>query len=416
MIGDSRPQRLCTVSLVLVLLLPGVCVAHLPEFFGRKYVLTSDEAPPPKPCGGDRDALRAEIKVQKGLLDAQRAEDGAYDITLADPQGELAGLYAQLCNHPAALKQLREALQRLRISDGLLAASQLPIVRAMADSYLAIGDFESAQLALRSALRVHGMAVGSVSEEGLRDSLAYFRLARNVFIDPRWGRDIGLFFQAFQDNDEAWDRQLERKTAYATLRGLGLSHLRNYYVLLGTDLDSGVAGSEPGGAAWDFLYRSQLLSYRQGLEILEVLSAAAEEHAPQHVAEYQFRLGNWHMWNGKYRSACDAYALAWSLAAPPAGAALREQMAEPAELPEDQALWDALQSSEIPERATIEASFSVSQRGNVSAMDAKVLGGKSDALAGRLGRWIKDSHIRPAIVDGACAAGELKGRRYRLLD
>ena len=416
MMGKCSLRTAGAFSLSLALLLPSSAFAHLPEFFGREYVLVRDGEPPPEPCGGDRDALRAEIEEQKELLESQPAEDGAYDVTLADPQGELAGLYAQLCNHPAALKQLREALQRLRISDGLLAPSQLPILRAMADSYLAIGDVESAQLTLRSTLRVHGMAVGSLSAEGLRDSLAYFRLARNIFIDPRWSRDVGLFFQAFQDNDEAWDRQLERKTAYEVLRGLGLSHLRNYYILMGTNLSSGVVGSEAGGGAWDFLYRAQLLSYRQGIDILEVLATTAEEFAPQHVAEYQFRLGNWHMWNGKYRSACEAYSLAWSLATPPAGDALREQMAQPAELPEDEQLWDALQSPEIPERAVIEASFSVSRRGDVSGMDANAVGDGSEALAGRLGRWLRDSHMRPAIVNGECVAGELKGRRYRLLD
>ena len=358
MMGKSCQRRAGAFTLSLALLLPSSVFAHLPEFFGREYVLVKDGEPPPDPCGGDRDALRAEIEAQKERLDSQPPGDGAYDITLADPQGELAGLYAQLCNHPAALKQLREALQRLRISDGLLAPSQLPILRAMADSYLAIGDFESAQLALRSALRVHGMAVGSLSAEGLRDSLAYFRLARNNFIDPRWSRDVGLFFQAFQDNDEAWDRQLERKTAYEVLRGLGLSQLRNYYILMGTNLSSGVVGSEAGGATWDFLYRAQLLSYRQGIDILEVLTTTAEEFAPQHVAEVSVPPRELAYVERQIPQclrglrdglvSCNA---AWGKRA------LREQMAQPAELPEDQALWDALQSPDIPERAVIEASF-----------------------------------------------------------
>jgi tetratricopeptide (TPR) repeat protein len=142
-------------------------------------------------------------------------------------------------------------------------ARSLPYLRALATSYEAIGDYESAQRALRQGLRVHGMGLGELDSVALRDSMAYFERARQLFISPRTEKDVELFFEALQDNRAMVEAQFERNTAdYATLEAVGFSQLSNYYLLLGTDLS--LASSQDAGNATLDLHAPQ-----SGLHLLQ---------------------------------------------------------------------------------------------------------------------------------------------------
>jgi hypothetical protein len=315
------------------------------------------------------------------------------------------------------LDQYRRAVQLLRISDGLLARAQLPYLRELSKSYAAIGDYRSAQATLRSAFRVHAMGQGELDALALADSLAYFARAREIYIDPRSGGNLALFFEAYRDCLAMLEAQIERdEFDYATYEALALSHLRNLYLLLGVDPYAASTLSHDSAAqAVDYLQRTQLLSYGKGIELIEgLIEAAAGESAATRGRLY-LELGNWHQWNSKWQRACDSYARAWEQSAGEAGTALRARMSDPAELPEDPMLWVSLLDPEIPAIATIEADFRVSPRGDVSRVDARVIGDGSSGLAGRLGRWLRDSHVRPAIVDGVCVEAPMNTRRYRLL-
>jgi hypothetical protein len=351
-------------------------------------------------------------------LEAQGREKGPYNIALAEPVGGLGKLYAELCNHPAALEQYRLALQLLRISDGLLTPAQLPLLRALSESYAAIGDYRSAQAALRSMFRVHSMGQGRLDAAVLGDSLAYFARAREIFIDPRSGGNLDLLFEAYRDCLAMLEKQIARgEMDYATYEALAMSHLANLYLMLGVDPYAASAMSRDSESqAMDYLQRTQMITYSKGISVLEALLEASAGQPQGTAARLHFELGNWHQWNGKWRRACDSYALAWAQANGESGAGLRGRLAQPAELPEDPALWVSLLDPEIPAIAIIEADFQVSSRGDVSRVDARVVGEGSSGIAGRLGRWLRDSHVRPAVVDGACVDGELRGRRYRLLD
>ncbi|EED32338.1 hypothetical protein NOR53_3389 [gamma proteobacterium NOR5-3] len=393
--------------------------AHLPEYFGRKYVLVAAEPSHTAiACKGDRQAMRAEASRLQEELENAVLNSGAYNPGLADPMGELGKLYSALCNHPASLDAYRKALQIVRVNDGLMTPAQIPYLKALADSYQAIGDFESAQQSLRSVFRIHDMGQGELSEAALTDSLAYFARARAIFIDPRSRGEMNLFFEAFKDNEHMLEAQLEREDLnYAARESLALSHLRNLYLLLGTDfvLMSGISGDATSPAV-DFMQRSQMLTYGKGRKLLEDLLESAVSQPDAIRAMLYFRLGNWQQWNAKWGQACDSYAMAWELSAGEDGVALREQMSLPAELPEDPELWRSLLDPEIAVKAVIAADFRVSARGDISRVDATVEEDGSSGLAARVGRWLRDSHSRPAIIDGACVEGELTRRRYRLLD
>ncbi|MFK7830310.1 MAG: tetratricopeptide repeat protein [Congregibacter sp.] len=399
--------------------MPGA-LAHSPEYFGRKYVLV-DEDPAIKPkldCGGDArvQGQQRATALQEDLEPRQLGE-GAYAMGPTDDLGELGGLFADLCNHPAALKNYREALQRMRINEGLLSKGQIPYLNALADSSQAIGDFRSAQLNHRYIFRIHNQGQGPLSAQALDDSLAYFSRARQIFIDPRWRGEVSLFYQAFMDNQTMFEVQAElNQVDYATMEALGLSHLYNLYLLLGTEiLQLQPNGPSGASAALHLVNGDHNLAYSKGIRLLDNLLERAADQPAVSRARLYLRLGNWHQWNGKWRRACKMYTQAWLLADGASGAALRQQMSKPAELPEEASLWVSLLRSDVMVKAVVEASFRVSGSGNVSAVDTTRLDEGSSALAGTINRWLRDSHARPAIVDGACVAGELSGRTYRLL-
>jgi len=380
-----------------------------------------DPSPIPQetPCGGDREALREQVKAMEETISIRQQGEGAYSLDLADPVGELGTLHSSLCNHPAALDAYRRAVQLLRINEGLLTEAQLPYLRAMADSSQAIGDYESAQLTLRYGFRIHNMGRGMLSQAALRDSLGYFRRAREVFIDPRLPGDVELFFQAVQDNQFMWEVQLSgfqrgEGSSYEAIKSLGISHLRNLYLILGTELRA-TQSSDGSGVGWDNLLRTQQLSYGKGRVVLEELLALPAAQTPQEQSYLLLRLGNWQQWNGKWQSSCDSYAKAWA-AAGDDSSPVRRQLAAPAELPEDPQLWSYLLDPALPEKAVVEAQFRVSARGDISRVSGEALDDASSGIAGRILRWLRDSHARPAVVGGECVAAPLSGRRYRVID
>jgi hypothetical protein len=398
--------------------------AHLPEYLGRRFVpvIEANAAQDLPTCGGDaaeRERLRAQADALEERLAEMQRVNGAYTPLLADPSGELAKLQATLCNHPAALDANRRAIQSLRINEGLLTERQLPQLRALADSYAAIGDYQSAQRTLRYAFRIHNMGRGELSPAALRDSLAYFERARELFIDPRTSQDIPLFFEAYDDNRAMYEAQWQRFSegdgpSYEAIKAIALSHLYNFYLVLGTDLMRyGSAATEGAGGALQFMQQSQLLTYGRGRDLIEKLLERPELLAGAERAFWLWQLGNWQQWNGKWQSACDSLEAAWAEAQRGGDEALLRRLAQPAELPEDTALWRHLLGKEIPVRAVIVADLRVSARGDIGRVRGETVDG---AGGGQVLRWLRDSHARPALRGGRCVEGELNGRRYHLVD
>jgi len=410
------------VAALLLALLAPVSRAHLPEYFGRKFVLLdSPVLAPQDPCGADaqeRARMREQADALRAELDTLEREYGAYSPRTVDPAGELAKLRSGLCDHPAALDALRQALHALRINDGLLSKAQLPLLRALAESYAAIGDYESAQRALRYGFRIHGMGRGELTPAALRDALAYFQRARDIFIDPRSPQDLGLFFEAFEDSRAMYSAQVEAgdagsRPAWQVRKAIALSHLRNLYIVLGTDLDRYQSGGgDAGRSGVEFMQRTQLLTLSEGRKLLEGL-VGDPEAPPGERAALLLRLGNWLQWNGKWQGGCETLEAAWS--ADEQGGTVRERLYDPAELPEDQELWISLRAADLPTRGLVRASFDVSARGDIRYVDGEQVGDEGGGAA-RVLRWLRDSHARPAVRDGRCVDARLGDRYYRLVD
>jgi hypothetical protein len=398
----------------LALLVSGAAQGHLPELFGRDYLRVADTpaqstAPAPAPDGEE------ELEKLEKELESLRGSTGAYDASLADPLLQLARLQATGRNPVAAIRYLEEALHLLRVNNGLLHPVQLPLLRLLSEVYLRIGDVTSALAASRYAYRVHGMGLEPLDETGLADSLRYFRQARDCFIDPVLRADEKLFLQAYDDNELLYDRMLANPDAdYATLRSLGISHLHNLYVLLGTDVAHlGGISMGAGSPGRERMVTLQTLGFGRGLRILnELLLRAPAAPTRNHLL---LERANWLQWNGKWQRARDDYIVLMAQL-PAEDATLRSRLASPAVLPEDPALWERQLAAHIPVRAEALASYDVSERGDVSGVELQPLDNAPPARAGRLRRMLLDSHLRPALSDTGPIDGSVTARRYRLID
>jgi tetratricopeptide (TPR) repeat protein len=428
-VGATAPQNTALRTLALVVAVLGLCCAvsaraHLPELFGRTFVLEPESGAPPtaRPApeedGSALDRVR-EAEALENALKTLEMQTGPYAGDLSDPLMQLATLYSQQGNAVAALRRLDQALHVLRINNGLLHPVQLPVLRQLPELYAQIGDFESGQLVWRYAYRIHGFAELPLADDALEDALAYFQFARDAFIAP--GSTIGnrRFLEAYQDNEDLFDRLRDSENADADqLLAVGISFLRNLYVVLGTDI-SGELGPVSGDIAasgYERMRGMQTFGLRRGLDVLDLLLEVAVDGSAVERAQLLVERANWQQWNGKTQSAAEDYLSAFALLdESPAALSLRSQLAQPALLPEDRTLWRSLQGPDMPVRAVVRASYEVSETGDARELEVEAEGDASAALAGRLRRILAESHYRPALRDGIGFSATVTGRRYRLL-
>lgn len=414
--GSVISLRFATALALCLALLPGLASAHLPELFGRDYVLErvgaqAAEPPVQQPSRQDEARLQAELARIRG-------QRGTYDAALADPLIQLANLQARGSNPVASIRNLEEAIHLLRVNNGLLHPVQLPLLRQLSGVQARIGDVSSSVYSLRYGARVHGMGLRPLSEEGLADSLAYFRAARNRFIDPVNPLSDTLFLQGYEDNDVLLLRLMEDdSTPFPVLSAVAISHLYNLYILLGTDLTQAEGIFTGNDARRERLLTMQKLALGKGTKILDTLLGAVGDSDPLLRAELLLKRANWLQWNGKWRRARTDYrALMGALPQSEAAQALRRRLSSPVVLPEDPALWTYLQEPEVPVRVVARASYKVTARGEARRVEVEADDEALQEIAGQLRRMLRDSHFRPALDAQGPIEGFVTGRRYRVID
>lgn len=427
------------VLLLAVCCSSGVAVAHLPEPYGRDFVpeppgdeLTeapAEEAPPEEPvpdgdaepAAGDSSALdRARLLAElEAALKELEEVTGPYASDLSDPLTQLGELYDADGNPVEAMRRYERALHLLRVNNGLLHPAQLPIVRKLAPLYQQIGDWDSAQRAWRYAYRIHGLGQKPLTDEGIKDALAYFQYARDRFIAPGSQRDLRLFLEAYRDNRMLWESLLDKEDSDSSdLNAVGMSNLHNLYIMVGTDLSGGAMPmGDMGSASHDRMLNLQLLAVGFGLDILDELAEARAGDGIEVQARLLLERANWQQWNNKWRSAREDYLrLHALLTSAPGLQELKEYLALPNLLPEDPRLWEVLQGPQIPTRGVVSASYTVSVKGTASEIETRVIGVEGSTLGGRLRKLLSASHYRPALFDGAVQVGRVVDRHYRLID
>lgn len=108
----------------------------------------------------ERDAIRADIAAYIARVGDAEVEEGPYSDALREDLFNTGLLYQKLEDHENALKLLERALSVSRINYGLEDLDQVPIMEAMAQSYLARNQVTNADAMMDASLELQSKAHG----------------------------------------------------------------------------------------------------------------------------------------------------------------------------------------------------------------------------------------------------------------
>ncbi|GEM_PF-894713 len=121
----------------------------------------------------DQDSLGFSIaQFQESILQFE-LEGGVYDYRLSELYLAMGTNYQQLGEAQLAVDAFSQALQLSRINNGLFTEDQLPVVKALVESYLNLGDISSANLNQEYLLYVTQKIYGAANPIILDELLEY---------------------------------------------------------------------------------------------------------------------------------------------------------------------------------------------------------------------------------------------------
>lgn len=113
----------------------------------------------------ERRAIEADIESYLAVVGESEATAGPYSDQLREDLFSAGLLYQRLDDHDNALRMLERTLGVSRINHGLEALDQVPILEAMAQSYLIQGKNSNADGMMDAALNIQQKAYGETSIE-----------------------------------------------------------------------------------------------------------------------------------------------------------------------------------------------------------------------------------------------------------
>jgi hypothetical protein len=129
--------------------------ADLPEPAAEREPLTAEQ----------QDEIRSAIASYIARVGDREVEEGPYSDQLREDLFNTGLLYQQLDDHENALLLMQRTLAVSRINYGLEHPDQVPIIEAMARSYLAQDDIRNADAMMEASLNLQQKAYGDNSQE-----------------------------------------------------------------------------------------------------------------------------------------------------------------------------------------------------------------------------------------------------------
>lgn len=376
------------------------------------------------------DAARDYAKLIEGL----ELDGGTWAAGLVEQLDSLGELQAQSGNHALAVETYDRAIHINRINSGLNTLEQTPFLEKMIDSYIALGDWESADLYNEYLFYIQQKAYGSQDPRliPVLERMADWHLRA---FQVGYGEPLGLRLST---------AQIMLKAA-ASLVGahFGASDQRyfNYLTKLASsaflvtknpELASTVISSSELQIAQDELIKQLespnkeiILGRAAGEELLrEILQRkVASQGNIDSIAEAITHLADWYVIYGRRGIAEDIYRDAWDLLHSEPGhdeqieklfgnvVQIPAFYTEPISFVRDggsELAFDELNMG------VADLSFDVTAAGevrNVSFIDG--LTEANETMLNRLRRAVRGSHFRPRIVDGEPVESTDNRFRYR---
>ena len=426
-VASDKSTGLVSMLLCSLLAQTPLCLAHLPELFGKEYILAEEKpaSPAPEPkvnalmplSEQDRDLHESHLE---DLADA----DGPYATGLTDPLINLGYYHRSRGDLEESIEAYSRALHLVRINDGLTSELQLPILRAMIEIYRSVYDYESLGNLYQYYSRVRNFGVAPHTAEQLDASLEYLEWERELYGFRPDGKERVHLLRAFRLNE----RMLESLTPETEEEVMGLirltlSQMRNLYLILGDDplaMDAAIFNSGQGRAI-DAINREmsiiQKLAFSKGKLLLQKCIDQSQLAPPTALASIYLELGDWNQWNGQLRNANEQYAqVETMLLAANEDQLLQRWLGEPAALPDEPGLWPAAPDDPESQHVVVEASYAVTHRGDVKRIEVSVSEEEQSWQAWRIRNMLRETHFRPRFHLGQPETVEQVSRQYLLVE
>ena len=345
--------------------------------------------------------ISQEEQAYTRAIEAIESSGGAYAPELSEPLLSLALTLQSQGRHTQAIALFRRGIHLTRVNEGLYCAQQAPLLQGEIASHLATQDYAMVDERQDYLYRVQMRS--SAAGDGLTDALmqqaqwqhAAYQLGLGAHGYLRLLNMTEFYRQALR-NVAAGEEEGETSVKLlAPLQGmLETQYLIAGYVWQESDRPFG-EDDRPSDALLQFnAYRAQ--SYRQGNNIIEAIA-----RIQRNVAQTQVMLGDWRLWNGRTKSAWQAYQKAEAELAgeDDAQVQLQKIFGQPIALP-DIAGLTPLPPAVDPKEDEIVLEFTVDAKGKVQDLERIDDNDDYNKQAKQLMNRLRKTTFRPRFADG----------------
>ncbi len=398
--------------------------SDLPTPFGVRFYAA--DAPAPQPLPPLRSAPEADAWEQR--IKEGEYVDGPYGAALSETLQDAGNYFYSRGDYRNAIAYWRRSVHLTRVNEGLYTERQLPTLQRLLDTYLDLGDFESADEVQSYLWHLSRQHHEPGDLEWIEASLAWVDWQREQWLrapNPEKPKPLLTLWRLLDRQSRETD---EKKLTLEQLEPLVYGQLDLLYVIgvseFGMDRESEMMmGRAYGGQNQEpNIDRSQIqvlqeAAYGRGRKRLEEL---AERMGEAGNAVGQARalkaLGDWHMWYNSPMRAGERYRESWQLVTEAGDLVTRSRwFAQPVELPAGGVLWVGPGSPDShAASAVINARFTVTARGRVENLKAEAQDPEAKGKATRLYRMLRGGRFRPRMADGDTVDTEDFFREYRV--
>jgi tetratricopeptide (TPR) repeat protein len=383
-------NRISIVNLLSSILITGLALHSLPN--------SADETVANEPTVY---TISQEEQAYTRAIEAIESSGGAYAPELSEPLLSLALTLQSQGRHTQAIALFRRGIHLTRVNEGLYCAQQVPLLQGEIASHLAIQDYAMADERQDYLYRVQTRSIeaGDALTDALMQQAQWQYAAYQLGLGAHgYLRLLNMteFYRQALRNATAGEEEGETSVKLlAPLQGmLETQYLIAGYVWQESDRPFG-EDDRPSDALLQFnAYRAQ--SYRQGNNIIEAIA-----RIQRNVAQTQVMLGDWRLWNGRTKSAWQAYQKAEAELAgeDDAQVQLQKVFGQPIALP-DVAGLTPLPPAVDPKEAEIVLEFTVDAKGKVQDLERIDDNDDHNKQAKQLMNRLRKTTFRPRFADG----------------
>ena len=383
-------NRTSIVNLLSSILITGLALYSLPN--------SADERVANEPAVY---TVSQEEQAYTRAIEAIESSGGAYAPELSEPLLSLALTLQSQGRHTQAIALFRRGIHLTRVNEGLYCAQQVPLLQGEIASHLAIQDYAMADERQDYLYRVQTRSIeaGDALTDALMQQAQWQYAAYQLGLGAHgYLRLLNMteFYRQALRNATAGEEEGETSVKLlAPLQGmLETQYLIAGYVWQESDRPFG-EDDRPSDALLQFnAYRAQ--SYRQGNNIIEAIA-----RIQRNVAQTQVMLGDWRLWNGRTKSAWQAYQKAEAELAgeDDAQVQLQKVFGQPIALP-DIAGLTPLPPAVDPKEAEIVLEFTVDAKGKVQDLERIDDNDNHNKQAKQLMNRLRKTTFRPRFADG----------------